>query len=208
MMNWLRPLLMMFYAPARGMSEVRDRSPLAPAMLLAFLAQMGYGFCLFWRPIISKFGSYGPSIIFFILSQSVVALLLIAVLFVPTLALLANLFERRGSFSLVIQQEFAPLASTIFYAWTATNLIAIPLALLARASGVERGFYSYLSAAAQQGNVSLEMRHLIDTPLVQSLTFAVLLLMPLFAFWTVFAVRAVFRLSAVRSTLVMLISGI
>ncbi len=36
-MDWLRPLLLMFYAPARGMAEVRDRVPLGQAALLAVL---------------------------------------------------------------------------------------------------------------------------------------------------------------------------
>ena len=36
-MNWLRPLLMMFYAPARAMSEVRDRAPLALGVSVASL---------------------------------------------------------------------------------------------------------------------------------------------------------------------------
>ncbi len=32
MTDWLRPLLLMFYAPTRGMAEVRDRAPLGPAV--------------------------------------------------------------------------------------------------------------------------------------------------------------------------------
>lgn len=155
MMNWLRPLFRMFYAPARGMSEVRDRSPLAPAMLLALFAQMGYGFYTQWDFISPKFVTRGPSIIFSILFQSILPLLLLAVVFVPTMALLANLFERRGSFRLVLQQEYAPLASATFYAWTAANLTAIPLALVARLSGFEKDFIGrfqqYLNEAARQG---------------------------------------------------------
>ena len=37
MIDWLRSLLMIFYAPARGMREMRDRS-LAPVAIIA-LAQ-------------------------------------------------------------------------------------------------------------------------------------------------------------------------
>jgi len=203
---------MMFYAPARGMSEVRERSPLGPAMLLALLAQVGYGFYTQWNFISPRFVARGPSIIFYILFQSVLPLLLIAVVFVPTMALLANLFERRGSLRLVIQQEYAPLASTTFYAWTAANLAAIPLALAARVSGFDREFmqrfHQYLSEAVQRRDISPEMGQLLDSQLVQSLTFAAMLILPLFAFWAVFAVREVFRLSALRSLLAVLTSGI
>ncbi len=39
MTDWLKSLLLMFYAPARGMAEVRQRSPLGPAVLVTWLAQ-------------------------------------------------------------------------------------------------------------------------------------------------------------------------
>lgn len=201
---------MMFYAPARAMSEVRDRAPLAPAMLLALIAQVGYIFYTQWsflNPIVLR----APSILFAILYQSFILLLLIAVIFVPVIILLANLFERRASFGLVIQQEYAPLASATFYAWTAANLAAIPLALLARTSGFEadfiRQFQKYLISAVEQGNISIETAQPLLDPRAQSVTFAAMLLIPLFAFWTVMAVRAVFRLSLWRSILVTLVGG-
>jgi tetratricopeptide (TPR) repeat protein len=212
MMNWLRPLLMMFYAPTRGMSEVRDRSSLAPAMLLALIAQGAYISYTQWHYINLALRYRGPSALFAILFQSVVSLLSIAVIFVPAIALLANLFERRASFGLVIRQEYASLASTTFYAWAAANIAAIPLALLARTSGFDveviSRFQKYLSDAVAQGSITPEMALPFVDPLVQSVTFAVMLLLPLFAFWTVLAVRQVFRLSIGRSILVMSISGI
>jgi tetratricopeptide (TPR) repeat protein len=211
MMNWLRPLLMMFYAPARGMSEVRDRAPLAPAMLLALLAQIGYAFCTQWRflnPVILR----APSILWAILFESLLPLLFLAVIFVPAMALLANLFERRASFGLVIQQEYAALAATTFYAWAAANLAAIPLALLARVSGLEAEFLvqfqKYLGTAVEQGTISPEKALALAPQWVQSVSFAVMLLLPLFAFWTVMAVREVFKLSVWRSIIVTLVSGV
>ena len=48
----------------------------------------------------------------------------------------------------------------------------------------------------------------LASPLAQSVSFAMMLLLPLFAFWTVKAVREVFRLSIWRSTIVMLLSGV
>lgn len=211
-MNWLRPLLMMFYAPARGMSEVRERAPLAPAMLLALLAQSAYVSITQWRFLNLAFLSHGSSAIFATLFESVLSLLSIAVIFVPALALLANLFERRASFGLVIQQEYASLASTTFYALAAANIAAIPLALLASASGFEARliswFTQYLNAALARGDISPENALPFFDARVQSVTFAVMLLMPFFAYWSVIAVREIFKLSVWRSILVMLLSGI
>ena len=48
MMDWLRPLLLMFYAPARGMSEARERAPLGPAVLLALAAQFAVALYALW----------------------------------------------------------------------------------------------------------------------------------------------------------------
>jgi len=42
MTDWLRLLLMIFYAPVRGMREIRDRGSLAPAAFFAFLGQVAY----------------------------------------------------------------------------------------------------------------------------------------------------------------------
>ena len=55
MMDWLRYLLMIFYAPVRGMRGMRDRGSLAPVVLIAFLSQVAYSFvteryCRYGRP--------------------------------------------------------------------------------------------------------------------------------------------------------------
>ena len=42
MIDWLRFLLMMFYAPVRGMRGMRDRGSLAPVAVIAFLGQLAY----------------------------------------------------------------------------------------------------------------------------------------------------------------------
>jgi tetratricopeptide (TPR) repeat protein len=209
MMNWLRPLLMMFYAPRRGMSEVRDRSPLAIAMLLALLAQLGFVIYTQWRFINPAFMTYGPSLTFGLLFQSILPLLLIAVILVPTMALVANLFERRASFGLVLRQEYAPLAATVFYAWAAANLAALPLALLARTTNFDAAviaqFQEQFSEAMQQRGYAAEMAIVLSDP---TASFSIMLFLPLFAFWTVLAVREVFRLAIWRSIVVVLSSGI
>jgi tetratricopeptide (TPR) repeat protein len=212
MTNWLRPLLMMFYAPARGMREVRDHSPLATSMLIALLAQIGYITYTQWRFINPAFMRHGFPLTFSLIFTSIMPLLFIAVLFVPAAALVANLFERRASFGLIIRQEYAALASATFYAWAAANLAALPLAVLARVTGFEA--YSIaqlreqLNVAVQQGGYEPELVVQLENPLTHSLSFALMILMPLFAFWAVAAVHKVFRLSIWRSIIVVLSSGV
>jgi tetratricopeptide (TPR) repeat protein len=211
-MNWLRPLLMMFYAPQRAMSEVRDRSLFGPAILLALLAQIGYAFYTQWQFLNPAFAFYGPSISFSILFSSILPLLFIAVILVPAMALVANLFERRASFGLVLRQEYAPLAAATLYAWAAANLAALPLAWIARVTGFEARFIAQfreqLSVAVEQGDYAPEMALQLADPRIQSISFAAMLLLPLFTFWAVLAVRKVFRLAVWRSIIVVVSSGI
>lgn len=211
-MNWLRPLAMMFYAPARGMSEVRDRSPLGFSLLLALLAEIAYIFFTQWQILTPVISLQGPAIFFSILFECLLPLVLIAIIFVPTLALLANLFERRGSFGVIIQQEYAALASTIFFAWAVAIILAIPLAWLARRSGFEAEFFVQLkksvTTAVTQGNITPIQALTLLSRSGQSLAFASMLILPPFIFWSVKAVREVFKLAVWRSVLVALIGGV
>src|SRR4026208_1286685 len=131
MIDWLRLLLMIFYAPVRGMREIRDHS-LAPVAFLAFLVQAAYSF------IIDKFSgiAYGGRIISELFA-SAITVVIIAVVLVPILTLVANTFERRGSFRVVITQEYAPVAATMFYVLTAANVLSIMIAALLHYSGIQ-----------------------------------------------------------------------
>ena len=203
---------MMFYVPARGMREVRDRAPLAPAMLLALLAQVGYVFYTQWSFLDRAFLLHGPSLIFSLLFSCVMPLLVIAVIFVPLTAFIANLFERRASIGLIIRQEYAPLAATTFYAWAAANIAALPLAVLARATGFEAEVIAQvkaqLSLAVQRGDYAADLASQLADPRLQSVSFAAMLLVPFFVVWAVFAVREVFRLGVGRSIIVVVSSGV
>src|SRR5947209_10517273 len=149
-MKWLRPLLMMFYAPSRGMSEVRDRAPLAPAMLLALLAHAGYLIFTQWPYLASNFLTHSLLTLVSILFRSAGTLLLIVLILVPVTAFIANLFDRRTSIGLRLQQEFAPLAAVILYAWAVSHLIAIPLASLANASRFTQAIIANSMQVAEQ----------------------------------------------------------
>jgi tetratricopeptide (TPR) repeat protein len=212
MTNWLRPLLMMFYAPRRGMAEVRDRAPLVPAMLLALVAQLGLIAYALWDALSREFATgVAPFAVFGIIKWMLLPLLVIAVILVPSLVLLANLFERRSSFGLALQQEYAPLASATLYAWAAANLIGLPLAVLARTSGFEAEVLmrvqQSLSARVASGEIPPSEAVLYFSNLWQTATFVATLILPFFVFWAVLAVHEVFRLSPVRSILITLLGG-
>lgn len=208
----IRLLAMMFYAPARAMSEVRDRAPLAPAMLIAFLAQTIFTLYAQWPYLRSAFAARGPFALFSLLFQPFSSLLFLALIFVPVTALVANLLERRGSFSLVIQQEYAALASTIFYAWAAAHLIALPLAMIANVSGFQAEVVANslkMAGQWQQGmNLPPEARAQLADPQHHTANFLLLLQLPFFALWALIGVREVFRLSIARTLLTLFASAL
>ena len=147
MIDWLRLLLMIFYAPLRGMREVRDRSSLAPIALVAVLSQLGFN--LLTRkfgaiPLVPPRGGFLS-----LLTEPAMPAMLIAIVLVPILTFVTNMFERRGSFRVVITQEFAPVAGSLFYVLTAANIFAMLIATLLHYTGVQA---QYIASAIQQAN--------------------------------------------------------
>ncbi|HEX8475314.1 MAG TPA: tetratricopeptide repeat protein [Pyrinomonadaceae bacterium] len=212
MIDWLRPLLLMFYAPARGMSEVRERAPLAQSALLAWLAQSVYTAYTWW-PVLSERGGVNSAFnLFQVLIQSGRLVLFTAIAFVPVLIFVANIFERRGSFGLTLQQEYAATASAIFYARTAACIAALPLLMLARSSGFEQNALAQseelLRDFAQAQNIPADVLASELNPLKLLENVALSMLLPFFVLWIVIALREVFRLSWVRAVGVVVASGI
>ena len=135
MIAWLRLISMIFYAPLRGMREVRDNPSLLPIAFTTFLSQVAYGF------LANKYTGAGgwssPGSIWSEVFRGAMIVVLVGVIFVPILALVGNIFDRRGSFRVVLTQEYASLAGTMFYVLTATNLIAILIATFFHYSGIQ-----------------------------------------------------------------------
>jgi tetratricopeptide (TPR) repeat protein len=206
MVDWLRLFLMMFYAPVRALSEVRDRAPLGPALLLALAAQSVY--VIFTQRFYLN-GAIYPRLTLSTLLQS---LLFIAIIFVPATALVANLLERRGSIRLVIQQEYASLAATFFYAWAAANLIGLPLAFLASATGYQTSYVQDSIDLVRRFQTTLNLPPEVLAELLNPRTHASnlyrMIVLPFFGIGAVLAVREVFRISLVRSLAVMALSTI
>lgn len=210
MLDWLRPLWLMFYSPASGIGEARDRAPLVPAMLLAFLAQAGYLFFTDWLFRQNATGLRSLLLLFNVGFLAFGSVLFIALVFIPITLLIANLFERRGSFGVVLQQEYAALASGVFYAWAAAHLLALPLAALSVSGGMLAAYVqSALETAKQfQGWFTPEQLVELSDPRLHARNFFWLVVLPPFWLWMVLVVRVVFRLSWLRTLAVMLATSI
>jgi tetratricopeptide (TPR) repeat protein len=203
MLDLLKPFLMLFYAPARAMGLVRDLAPLGFAAALALGAKVIYALYTQWPYLSARPGVGSAFIVYAVLSGTVGSLLLVAVIFVPGLIFFANLFERRGSFSLVLQQEFAPTAAAVFYAWAAAHIAALPLALLSRLSGFEANWLAQLqefwATLGRQQNASAEVMAQLTDPQQLSESMSSTLVLPFFLLWAIIGVREVFRLSWPRA---------
>lgn len=216
-MNLLQALLMMFYAPVRGFRIVRDSAPLAPAALIAVIAHSLYFFYA-QVPQLRQLeagrlaqvsgGAFYIGVIF----SAALSVLLIAVVFVPIAIFVANLFERRGSFRLVIGQEYASAASCLFYAWAAANLVALPLVFVARITGFEDVAIESIRAALEiQRNIAAGGDAPADVaPLILLGAIGNMLISPLtlFTLWATAAVREVFRFAWWRAAATVVGSGI
>ena len=210
MTDWLRILPMIFYAPLRGMREVRDRGSLAPAAFVAFLSQAGYSF------VTERFagaGTFAGGRIASDLFESAKIVVLVAVIVVPILTLVANTFERRGSFRVVITQEYAPVAATMFYVLTVANVFAILVAVLFHYTGLQTQYIAFMIAHADENqarwaadNAELALRLRNPSIIAQSLFLTPKLLV--FSIGTVLGVKDVFRTSAVRAFGISLVSGV
>ncbi|HVG29145.1 MAG TPA: tetratricopeptide repeat protein [Pyrinomonadaceae bacterium] len=206
MLDWLNPLLMMFYAPARGMALVRERAPLGAAALLALAAQVFYELFAQWQFLPAGVAAGGALVAFSLVRTAVGTLLVVACIFIPALIFFSNLFERRASFGVVLQQEYASVASAVLYAWAAAHAVALPLALLARANGFEAEVIASTREliqqfAAQSGAPPRDVAPALD-PRELARNFASTLALPFVALWTLAAARHVFRASWLRASLI------
>jgi tetratricopeptide (TPR) repeat protein len=213
MIERLRPLLMVFYAPVRGMNEVRDRAPLIALVLFALLAKVVYVIFTQWLYYRNGFAALRhPAAVITLLIDSASSLLILAVVFAPTVTFVANLFDRRASFRLVLQQEYTALISTILYAWMAANLLALPLAFLANVTGIQDAQVasSMESTARVQEWLKLppDVQAQLSNPALHAENFFRWIVLMLFGVWAVWAVRAVFRLTTLRAVMVILASSV
>jgi tetratricopeptide (TPR) repeat protein len=213
MSDWLRFIGMIFYAPLRGMREVRDRGSLFPAIICGYISQLVYVLAVQW--LVGKGALLArPQAVGADLLQAATSLLPVMVVIIPLLALTANLFDRRGSFGLVLQQEYASLGSVLFYALIAANIIAILIAIFFHFSGVQAAYVANSAQSAEQlknlFHFPPELQKQLDVQFSDPAFVAGSLFrtvkLGIFTIGAIECVRKVFRLSLLRSIAAVLLS--
>ena len=199
MIDWLRSLLMIFYAPARGMREMRDRS-LAPLAFIALASQIAYGL------VTKRFaGAAGVGVVSE-LFHAVKIIAVLALVVVPILTLVANTIDRRGSFRVVITQEYAPLAATIFYSLMAANVFAMLIAVIFHYSGIQANYVAYMIQHADESRAALpaafqtpELAEAFRNPVFVAYSLMALFHRLVLVLGAAFGVRETFRMSTARA---------
>jgi len=141
----LRLLFGLLWQPITAIQRLRERSPVAFAVSLAWLMAFLYRSASSVLVDYAQEGRWGEDILnggevessFRMLSETltsaamwaVMVALFVAVIYVPFAILIANLFERRASFSLVIREEYAPVVSCSLLSLAAALLVALPAAI-------------------------------------------------------------------------------
>ena len=213
MFGWLRPLLMILYAPLSGLREVRDRSTLPQSALIALLAHSAFFIYLTWHYLREFISARRVLLGVWAILQSAGVLIFLALVFVPLILFIANLYERRASFRLLLQQEYSALASAIFYSMTAASLISIVLTVAGALSGVLPALATrvYDIQVNQPGPIRPEMVPGFDsrlfTPNGMAIAIAYMVLFTLFGIWSTMAIHVVLRLSWARALVIVFISG-
>jgi tetratricopeptide (TPR) repeat protein len=221
MTDWLQVLAMIFYAPLRGMREVRDRGRLGPAVLTAYVV---FVVCSFLMDLLAGNAAAlkpSPGMLGSLLFRGAAPILTIAILIVPVVILIANLFDRRGSFGIVLQQEYASLASVCFYVLSGVYLVGLLCAAFFHFSGIQAGYVanviqsqdtdearrlieSFPLTPDQLAQMKAQMR---DSVAISEILFLTIRL-PLIVIGFVSAVRLIFRVSILRAVAILALAGI
>lgn len=211
--EWLRLLLMVFYAPGRGLREVRDRAPLAAIGLMAFASQILYVVVTQLLAGSRSFIFSGAGFVLQLLFQSSLSLLLIGIVLAPLVAFVANIFDRRGRFSLLLQQEYVSLASTLLYGLVIANLLTLLVSLFLHFSGIQASYVAQSIQSAPQVENWFRLSPELLEQLRTALNDPVLVAAGLFrsvklivlTVATILGVREVFRVSVIRAFVISVI---
>jgi len=211
--DWLRLYLTIFYAPARGFREVRDRAALAPAMLGALLAHSAFLLLILNLFLPGLVSVRRPFSVLMVVFQSAGCLLFLALIFVPLCVLVLNLTQRRASYRLVMQQEYVATTSSLFYAWGGSALIAALLTIVGTYTGVLQKFgndvfQSFLLQRSQIPPETIARVEFLLTPLAFAAVLPLLLMVMIFAVLAVAALRIVFRTSWLRAALCVVVAAV
>jgi tetratricopeptide (TPR) repeat protein len=138
----LRLFFGLLWQPANNIRALRERAPVAFAVAAAWLMTALYRMIASTMIEYAQEGRLGEGTLtdgsgLQVLSgtflsaamTSVMVILFVAVVYAPFSILLANLFERRASFGLVIREEYAPVVSCALLSLAASLLITFPAAI-------------------------------------------------------------------------------
>ena len=205
---------MLFYAPMRGMREVRDRGGLGPAVFCSLLMNGAFVGYLVWTYLKGTLGLRGFASGLGSIFQATGSSIFVAVVFVPLALALTNAVERRASYRLLFQQEYASVASTCLYAMAVASLIALVVVVALRILSVDVAIGHKLVADFQE-QIRLQPEFATafkwnPTLLNERTLFAgvgFIIFVVIFGAWAVVAVSISLRLSVPRALLVVLVSG-
>lgn len=214
MLDGLRLVLMVFYAPGRGLREMRDRGALGLAALIALFSQAAYLLVTQYLSGEKILAFGGPRAVAALIFQAAISLLLIAGVLTPLIAFVGNLFERRGSFGLLLQQEYASLAATVLYALAIANLLTIPIAIFFNVSGIQAAYLATSPESAAQvrslfktnPQIEAQLLAMLNDPRQVAANLFRTIKLSLLLVTAVLAVRSVLRLSTLKAITVTLIS--
>lgn len=205
MFDWLRFLLMIFYAPVRGMRGMRDRGSLAPVVLLAFVGQFVFGF------VSKQYAGANYSVVWELFHTAKI-ITIVAIVLVPLLTLVANIFDRRGSFRVVLTQEYAPLASSLFYVLTAASVFGLLIATVLHYTGFQAQYATVVQQVYQNPATAPDLSQFgslaeqMKDPVFISYILLTMFQRGLFGIGMIVAVRDTFRMSTGRAFAVTLVT--
>lgn len=204
---------MVFYAPARGLREVRDRAALAPTSLLALISHVTFLLVMTALFLPGFVSVRHPFSILVVIFQSAGCLLFVALIFAPLAILLLNLSERRASYRLIMQQEYAATVSTLFYGWASASWITLLITLVGTYSGVLQKiganiFAAFMQQRSQMAPEATARIEFLLKPQAFSGFLPLLLMMAIFGVFAVAALQIVFRISWLRAALIVILTGI
>jgi tetratricopeptide (TPR) repeat protein len=129
----------MLWRPMTAAQRLRDRAPVAFSVFAAWLMAFLYLVVVINLSNYAQGGSWSDfessfqTLTGMLMSAGLTAIkgvLFVAVVYTPFAILVANLFERRASFSLVIREEYAGVVSCSLLSLAASLLATLPAALL------------------------------------------------------------------------------
>ncbi|MGH9897665.1 MAG: tetratricopeptide repeat protein [Pyrinomonadaceae bacterium] len=202
-------LLLIFYSPLRALREIRDHGSVIAGVTIAILTQVVYTFFVQWFYLgdASVFRSFSGWLTIFI--QAIFFIVFLAIFYVPANILIANLFDRRASLRIALQQEYASLTAVVLYAKAAETLIAIPVSILMRFAGLETQFISWIVRTLEEARrLPPEFAGQGNLPDFLGVIFSLWIMVILFGVYGTLALRAVRGLTWMRSVLTVISSAL